>query len=122
MKWRYFLLISVGAVAFALWTYMVEWVPFGGYLPRSGQTAERDFYFRVLAQHPVGSPEKALIEALRRQGFTTRRSREARFENEAVLRTNSPLCPRDWMVFWWTKQTDRITDITTRVRLDCLAI
>jgi hypothetical protein len=120
MKRRYTIIgISTIAAAFSFWMLAVKWVPFGGYKisPSLGLGEQREFYFRVLAQHPVGSPERALVEALHRQGFQIQRLSHP-FESAAFVRTGG-LCTREWSVLWWTNKTDRITDITSRLDYEC---
>ena len=121
MKRRY---VIIGALTFAcgvFWTIAVEWIPFSGYKlgHKLGLSEQRDFYFRLLAEHPAGSSEKALIEALHQQGFKTRPSNDPNYENVASFRARGLFCEREWLVFWWTGRTDRITDITSRVYLHC---
>jgi hypothetical protein len=121
MKRRYVVIGALAVVAqLVFWTIAIEWAPFRGYKLGSDGTEQRDFYFRLIAQHPLGSPEKALVEALHRQGFRAQRPSASDYENAAVMRTGL-ICTREWWVFWSTNHTERITDITVRRNFDCPA-
>ena len=120
MRGRHYMIVAVGMAIF-FYIITIDRLPFGGYefLPRD---IERDFYFRVIAHHPIGSFESELVEALGREGFRISSKvdpRRASFSRSPWL-TSGPFCDREWLVLWWTKQTDRINDITVRINGTCL--
>jgi hypothetical protein len=83
------------------------------------QQARTAFDQRVKEQFPVGSPEKALREELRRQRFVLVPSTDRPSEHSAIYEDGQLVCRVTWVVLW-SADVDRITHVAGDRRDVCL--
>lgn len=92
----------------------------GRELPRSWSDQTPYFDDRIKHRFPIGSDQAALVNELRREGFTIRQTIESEHGlRHVAVYDHQGLCRETWSVAWNDDQT-KLTNIEARYHQVCL--